>query len=362
MAISTEQKVGLFFLFALIMLGVMIELVEDWKPFETHYDYVALFESSVGLKDGDPVRVAGVEVGKIQSISIEDGKVRVDFYIDGSVVIRRDSIAKIRQTNLLGGVFLGLDFGTPDSEILPPGSVVTTHEATNLDELISGLDRNQQRVLQPLGDMLDENREPLTNAISRLDRVMAKIDEGEGTLGRLINNPELYDEVVTMSARVNKILLRIEQGEGTLGKLMADSELYDNLSLTMANLQSVTEQLNEGKGTLGKLLVDDRLYEEATITLTGLREITEKVNAGQGSFGKLVNDDALYEDIREGVARINSIAAKIDDGKGTLGRLVNEDTLYRDAVTTLHKVEKTVDGMSDTGPVSALGVVLGTLF
>jgi phospholipid/cholesterol/gamma-HCH transport system substrate-binding protein len=60
--------------------------------------------------------------------------------------------------------------------------------------------------------------------------------------------------------------------------------------------------------------------------------------------------------------RINSIAAKIDDGKGTIGRLVNEDDLYRDAKTTLHKVEKAVDGLSDQGPMSALGVVVGTLF
>ncbi|NIQ12751.1 MAG: MCE family protein, partial [Gammaproteobacteria bacterium] len=51
-----------------------------------------------------------------------------------------------------------------------------------------------------------------------------------------------------------------------------------------------------------------------------------------------------------------------DEGQGTLGRLVNEDDLYRDAKTTLHKVEKSVDGISDTGPLSALGVVLGTLF
>jgi phospholipid/cholesterol/gamma-HCH transport system substrate-binding protein len=62
------------------------------------------------------------------------------------------------------------------------------------------------------------------------------------------------------------------------------------------------------------------------------------------------------------MARVNSIATKIDEGQGTLGKLVNEDDIYRDAKTTLHKVEKSVDGISDTGPLSALGVVLGTLF
>ncbi len=362
MAVSIEQKVGLFFLLALITLGVMIELVEDWRPFEEQYNYVAFFESAVGMNAGDPVRIAGVEVGKITTIGIEDGKVRVDFYVDETAVIRRDSTARIRQTNLLGGTFLGLDFGSPQSVVLPPGSTVATQETTNFDELITNLDHNQDRVLGPLGDLLNDYRQFLASSIERLDKVVTKLDTGQGTLGRLVNDPQLYDEILSMSGRLNTLLRRVEEGEGTLGRLLSDPELYENLSRTVADIQSVAEQLSQGKGTLGKLLADDRLYEDATITLAELREITEKVNAGQGALGKLVNDDVLYEDLRAGLARINSIAAKIDDGQGTLGRLVNDDTLYRDAETTLHKVEKTVDGLSDTGPLSALGVVLGTLF
>jgi phospholipid/cholesterol/gamma-HCH transport system substrate-binding protein len=60
--------------------------------------------------------------------------------------------------------------------------------------------------------------------------------------------------------------------------------------------------------------------------------------------------------------RIKNVAGKIDQGVGTLGKLVNDDSLYADAKTTLKKVEKTVDGLSDTGPMSGLGVVVGTLF
>ena len=101
---------------------------------------------------------------------------------------------------------------------------------------------------------------------------------------------------------------------------------------------------------------------EASQTVANLNELTGKMNQGSGSLGKLMHDDALYDNLSESMARINSIATKIDDGYGTMGRLVNEDDLYRDAKTTLHKVEKSVDGISDTGPLSALGIVLGTLF
>ena len=71
MKINTEQKVGLFFIVALIALAVMIELVEDWQPFEKQSKYHTYFTSAVGLKVGDPVRMAGVEVGKIIGNSSE---------------------------------------------------------------------------------------------------------------------------------------------------------------------------------------------------------------------------------------------------------------------------------------------------
>jgi phospholipid/cholesterol/gamma-HCH transport system substrate-binding protein len=96
--------------------------------------------------------------------------------------------------------------------------------------------------------------------------------------------------------------------------------------------------------------------------MANVRTVTDKVASGEGTLGKLVSDEELYREVRESAGRINSIATKIDEGQGTLGRLINEEDLYRDAKTTLHKVEKTVDGMGDTGPLSALGVVLGTLF
>jgi phospholipid/cholesterol/gamma-HCH transport system substrate-binding protein len=362
MTLSTEQRVGLFFLAALILLAVMIELVEDWRPFEDQYSYLAHFQSAVGLKVGDPVRIAGVDVGKVQNIAIGDHRVRVGFYVNKPDRVREDSLAQIRQTNMLGGVFLGLDFGSAQGKILEPGSEVRTEENSNIDQLITNIDRNQDRVLRPLGDLFEENRIPLTEAVTRLERVITKIDKGEGTLGRLVNNPALYDEMTAMSAKLNLLLSRLDSGEGTLGKLMADPSLYDNLNHTMINLADLSEQITSGKGTLGKLLVDDRLYEEATTTMSNLNEISGKVNDGKGTLGKLIHDDAFYDNVSLSMARINSIAGKIDDGQGTIGRLVNEDDLYRDAKTTLHKVEKSVDGISDTGPLSALGVVLGTLF
>ncbi len=97
-------------------------------------------------------------------------------------------------------------------------------------------------------------------------------------------------------------------------------------------------------------------------SMTDVKEITAKINRGQGTMGKLVNDDALYNDFKDATKNVKEITQKINSGQGTIGKLVNEDKLYRDATATLKKTEKAVEGLSDSGPISVLGSVIGTLF
>lgn len=362
MGMSTEKKVGLFFLLALIALGVMIELVEEWRPFEKKLEYKAYFNSAVGIRTGDPVRLAGVEVGKVDSIGLEESRVLVKFHVEEGTAIKQDSVAEIRQANLLGGQFLGITFGSEASPVLPTGSAVQSREGVNIDQLITNLDRNQERVFGSLGDLIEETKGPLADTVGEIENIVRKIDQGEGTLGQLVNNPLLYDDIQVVAGDLKIILDRLEKGEGTLGRLLTDSSLYDEANSTVANLRIISDRVREGKGSVGRLFADEGLYDNASDALANIRDISDKANKGTGTLGKLVNDDSLYEEVHGTMTNLNSITKKIDGGKGTIGRLVNEDDIYRDAKTTLNKVEKAVDGISDTGPLSALGVVLGTLF
>jgi len=362
MAMSTEQRVGFFFLLTLILLGGMIELVEDWHPFAVQHPYVAYFNSAVGIKVGDPVRMAGVEVGKVKAISIDGSRVRIDFEVSGDTQIKADSVIQVRQTNLLGGQFLGITFGSADSELLAPGSTVLTKETTNVDELITSLNRNQERVLSKLADFIEETRGPLTRVSQHLETIVGKVSNGEGTLGRMVNDPALYNDLTAAVGRLNSVLKKIEDGQGTMGRLVQDPALYDELTSVAGNLRGVSQRLAAGEGTIGKLLADDQAYNDLVSVLGNAREISDRLKNGEGTMGKMLVDDTLYNDASAALARLHSIAAKIDDGKGTVGRLVNEDDLYKEAKTTIHKVEKTMDSMGDTGPLSTLGIVIGTLF
>lgn len=362
MELSIEKRVGIFFLLTLVTLGVMIELVEDWDPFERRLNYATYFNAAVGIRVGDPVRMAGVDVGKVQDIRIDRNRVRMDFYVVEGAPVKVDTVAMVRQTNLLGGQFLSLSFGSETSALLPEGGILQSREGANLEELIDSFNRNQNRFFDAAEALLADSRDSFVGLLARLEAVSRKIDEGEGTLGLLVNDPGLYNNLRDAVVQVRDVVAKLGAGEGTMGKLLNDPLLYEDAAKTVANLKQITERINAGEGTLGRLVVDDEAYGSLADALADLAEILERANRGEGTLGRLLRDEALYDQATGAVTRIGNIAGKIDDGKGTLGRLVNEDGLYREAQTALQKIEKTMDGMGDSGPLSALGVVTGTLF
>jgi len=346
---STEKKVGFFFILCLVVFAVMLEIGERWNPFEKDVPYKTYLTNITGLKIGDSVRLAGVDVGKITGINVLENKIQIDFEVKKGTKIRTDSVASLRLTNLLGGQFLGLSFGSPQASLLPPGGTVMSKDSGNIDiivdnisdltkdakALVTDLNKNQNELMGKISAMIDENRGNLKNTVANLNNITTKFDRGQGSLALLLN----------------------------------DKSLYNNTNQTTANLKNITDKINRGEGTIGKLVNDDAFYRDAKGAIANIndgmkdvKEIAGKINRGEGTIGQLVNDKSLYVEFRDASKNIKDISQKINDGKGTLGKLVNEDTLYRDATATLKKTEKAVDGLGDSGPISVLGSIVGTLF
>jgi len=349
MSISTEKRVGFFFITGLLLLGVMLEMGEKWNPFIKNVPYKTYLSSTTGLKVGDSVRLAGVEVGTIKKIGLEGDKVRIDFEVKPGTVIRADSVATLRLTNLLGGQFLGLSFGSPNTALLPEGGTVKSRDVANIDIIVDNvsdltkdakifvndLNRNQNEFMGKLSRLLEENRGSIQGTLANLDSITAKLDRGTGSLSLLLNDRTLYANAGEMMASLKNISGKIDRGEGSIGKLVNDDVIYDNVKGAVAGL-------NDGAREFQLMVA--------------------KVNKGEGSLGKLINDDALYLEARDASKNIKEIAAKINNGEGTMGKLVNDDKLYLEATATLKKTEKAMDGLADSGPTSILGSIIGTLF
>lgn len=370
MAMSVERKVGLFFIVGLVILGALLEIGEKWNPFEKNVPYKTYLTSITGLKVGDPVRLAGVDVGKITSIDVLTDKIQINFEVKPDTRIKTDTVAGLRLTNLLGGQFLGLSFGSVKAPLLPPGGTVIGKDSANIDiivdnvsdlakdakVLIKNLNENQNEVMHKISAILDDNRGNLKGTLANLNDISEKIDKGDGTLALLLNDKKLYSDASVAVTSLKSVAGKIDRGEGTLGKLVNDQLLYQDASALVADLRVGTKDLNAG--------------------LKDAKEIAAKINRGEGTLGKLVNDDALYKeatslvgemkggvkDLSAGMKDVKEIAAKINKGQGTLGRLVNDDTLYRDTAATLKKAERAMEGLGDAGPISVLGSIIGTLF
>jgi phospholipid/cholesterol/gamma-HCH transport system substrate-binding protein len=356
MAFSVEKKVGFFFVVCLVILGTLLEVGEKWNPFEKKVLFKTYLSSVTGLKAGDPVRLSGVDVGRIKAISVQDNKIEILFEVKPGTRIKTDSVASLRLTNLLGGQFLGISFGSPGAPLLEPGGTVKGKDTANIDvivdnvsdltkdakEFINSLNKNQNEVLQKVSAILDDNRVNLRESVANFRSISEKFDRGEGSLALLLNDKTLYNNANDATEKLKNITDKIDRGEGTVGMLINDPTLYNDAQATLSSLKGGVNDLNAA--------------------MKDFKEIAAKVNNGEGTVGKLINDDSLYTELKDASKNIREVAQKINSGEGTLGKLVNEDKLYRDTTAAMKKVEKAAEGLGDSGPISVLGSIIGTLF
>ena len=88
----------------------------------------------------------------------------------------------------------------------------------------------------------------------------------------------------------------------------------------------------------------------------------DQVKAGKGTLGTLVFDQKAGDDLKASIASLRAVSDKISRGEGTLGKLLNDDSIYRDAQSIMKKAGRALDGLDDTGPITAVGVVYRGLF
>lgn len=378
MAMTREVRVGLFLVVAFLILIALFELLGKETIFARMVEYKTSFKSIPGLRLGDPVRLAGVDVGTVRDIQVIGARVEVTLRVKPGTPIKTDSIATIKLTSLLGTNFVDLTFGSPAAQPAPPNSVLQSTEPPDLNTLLARLNDaagDVQTLARQLNEGLGKSLEPISGAFQSMDRIAKQIEKGQGTLGKLISSDDLYREIQGIAGNMNKLSQQMARGEGTLGKLVNDDALYNDLRSLTADLKVASQGLSRiakdvegGKGTLGKLVKDEALYNEAKSTLAqarealgGLQTVSRRITEGKGTLGRLLNDDALYTDMRGAVASLNTIMKKVERGEGTLGKLITDDSLYFTTKDNLKRVGKAADQIREQGPLSIIGIGIQAL-
>ncbi len=136
--IDTELAVGLFILAGIICLGYLtIRLGKMEVIGSKGYDLYAVFSNSGGLKSGSGILIAGVDVGQVKSITLENYQARVVMSLNPSVKIQEDAIASIKTKGLIGEKYIEITPGGSEKIIPPGGKIRETQPPVDLEELIS---------------------------------------------------------------------------------------------------------------------------------------------------------------------------------------------------------------------------------
>ncbi len=329
---STEIKVGIFVFIGLLALFYLtFKLGEEaFTPKDT-YKLYAVFENVSGLTKGAKIEMAGVNIGKVGDIELTpDGKAKVELIIYKKYKIQDDAEAYIKTYGVLGDKFVDIKPGKSQHYLEANSIIAKTHSPISMDDILASI-----------GPTLEGLKELLST------------EEGKQNLKELVSN------VKEISKSFKIIAKKIEKGQGTLGKLINDDTLYKNLTASTKSLKHIAEQIESGQGTLGKLVKDEQLYKKLTQTVANLENISEKLKNGEGTLGKLMTDDKLYRDLKAVSSGLKRMIANIEQGKGTLGKLYKDDSLYIEAKKTLRSVNRAAQGVEEQVPITVFGTIAG---
>lgn len=324
-------RVGLFFLLGLALTWVTFETLSGGKLFRQQgYTLTAGFTSLRDLKPGDEVRMAGVKVGTVESVRLNAEKRRAEAVLrmDPEAKIPSDAVGTISMSGLIGTNYLSVDFGSPGASVLAPGGELRTRTTPDLNTIMADIG--------DLGKKLD-------GALSSFSNAMGGGTKGPGLFQKLdklvTDNQEKFS--VTMT-NLQEITTKLNKGEGTIGKLINDPSLHDQLLAAVTDIKSAASGAKD--------------------FMANAQAIVDQVKSGKGTIGTLVYDQNTAENLKATVANLRNVSDKIAKGQGSLGKLINNDDLYLSAQSTLKKADRALDTLGDSGPISAVGIVANSLF
>jgi phospholipid/cholesterol/gamma-HCH transport system substrate-binding protein len=320
---TLETRLGVFFALALLAAAIILEMVGGTDLFKHGLRLEARFHNVQELKLGDPVKMAGKQIGRVADIRFDDDRVLVVLKItDSTARVRTDSQATIKFTGLMGQNYVSLSFGSAKGELLRDGDALETVDPQDISVLLAKLDGVASDVKKITGNLSD-----------------VKIDEIIMPFSDFIK--EARPRIMTILTNVQAVAGMIATGQGTVGKLINDDALYNSALSTVTNLNATAEDVRAAV-TRGQAIIAD-------------------INAGKGTVGKLVRDEKLYNEATDAATNLKEILHKINQGKGSVGNLVNDPALINNAKLTLQKLDKATESIEDQGPLSVIGILSSPL-
>lgn len=302
---TPAAKIGLFMLLGLIILGMFIVKIEDIPLGERgeRLQVDAVFDSAAGIDRQAAVRIAGVRVGKVESVGLEGNRALLTLSLEPDVRLYQGATARIASLGMLGDKYVEVFPGNPDGPVLPAGTTLSGDAPPSFDDVLD--------VANEIGADVKEVTEALRASIGgqqgaeKITEIVDNIRELTATLKQLISENQanvnattanfrdfsttLKDELPRIAEKMNSLA---DQLQGVVGEnrenlhesLVNIRDLSDRLKVSADNLNAITDKIASGEGTIGKLVNDDTTVDNLNSTLTEVRSGVETLRNTIGRF------------------------------------------------------------------------------
>ena len=298
MKISNTQKIrlGLFVLLTGLILIIALYMIgKKQNLFGNTINITAIFNNVKGLKPGNNVRFAGINIGTVKHIiMVNDSTICVDMVIEENIIrhMKKTSIPLIGSDGLVGSMVVNIFPGNEDGFPLQQGDTLVSDKKPNTADMMSTLSITNQNAAQLSSELL---------------KVTKAINEGKGTFGLLLNDEEMGEDlkktIVNLkmaSLEANQVMAEIKQvihsvnnEENLLHTLIKDSVSATQFKSIMINLEKSSEDMN--------------------LVLHNLNEVIVNVKEGEGAFNYLVSDTILVQDLSETIKNVKKGSVMLNE-------------------------------------------------
>lgn len=293
---SRTIRVGIFVVIGTILLIAALYFIGKQKfIFSDNIELYAVFENVNGLQVGNNVRYSGINIGTVSNIEMtEVGMITVKMSVEQKTAsfIKKDAIASIASDGLVGSMVLNITPGKNQKEkVVASGDTIQSYSKIGADDMLTTLNTTNENAALLTADLL---------------KITNKILEGKGTIGVLVNDTTLAQDirqvVLEISrasketgmaiSRVNRIISKINYDESAAAVILSDTasankirQIFTNLEKSSDDINDVTKNLNSyldeiksSKGTLNLITQDEKLAREIDSTMISIKEASDKLN------------------------------------------------------------------------------------
>jgi phospholipid/cholesterol/gamma-HCH transport system substrate-binding protein len=341
---TPEFKVGLLVLIVSAIIAGMSLTASDQTTYlgGSKEAWFAIDDAS-GLIRNSRVRMAGIPVGYIREIRLENGKARVEMILQGDLPLNSSARVEIRPNGILGDKHVELISGDPRDPPLRSGEqILVVDDRASVDRLISEVSKitnSLSAVAESVRSAVDgEKDKPLGRIIGHLERLTGDLSEltrdHKGSVSEILEN--LRDTTASINELIND-----DSQASVKGSLQTALKRLDT---SMRNIEEITGKIQRGEGTIGKLLTDDTTVEEINTAVANINNLLEVSNKMQTAIDYhshyLVSEgDAktfISLRVQPGLDRYYEIGV-VDDPRGVTERTVTTTTTDGGAPTVVRE-------------------------